>query len=67
MLNQTLLIIVILGYIWAQNSKVEKTPPIPVETPIWVGGESKAPAPVIDTNWIYQGSTSNPTRKVAVG
>jgi hypothetical protein len=67
MLKRVLLISALLGMVWAQKAKVEEVPPIPVETPIWVGGESKAPAPVIDTNWIYQGSTANLTRKVAVG
>uniref|UniRef100_A0A7V3ZZ73 T9SS type A sorting domain-containing protein n=1 Tax=candidate division WOR-3 bacterium TaxID=2052148 RepID=A0A7V3ZZ73_UNCW3 len=67
MLKRVLLISAVLGIVWAQKAKVEDLPPIPVETPMWIGGESKAPAPVLDTNWIYQGSTSNLTRQVGIG
>lgn len=67
MFKRLLCIMLLLGIVWAQKAKVEEMPPIPVETPMWIGGESKAPAPVLDTNYIFYGSTSNLTRQVGVG
>ncbi len=65
--NRILVLLILLGIGWSQKGKVEEVPPFPVEQVIWVDVGSKAPAPVLDTNWIYAGSTANLTRKVAVG
>ncbi|MEO0273108.1 MAG: FlgD immunoglobulin-like domain containing protein [candidate division WOR-3 bacterium] len=62
-----IVVVLLLGIVSAQKAKVDDVPPIPVETPIWVGSMSKAPAPVIDTNYIFYGSSANLTRQVAVG
>lgn len=62
-----IVLILLLGMATAQKAKVDDVPPIPVETPIWVGSMSKVPAPLIDTNYIFYGSSANLTRQVAVG
>ncbi|MGB9910022.1 MAG: choice-of-anchor J domain-containing protein [Candidatus Hydrothermia bacterium] len=67
MFKRCLAFLILLGMTYAQKAKVDDVPPIPVESATWVGPLTKAPSPVLDTNYIFRGTTANLTRQVGVG
>ncbi len=67
MFKRCLAFLILLGMTYAQKAKVDDVPPIPVESATWVGPLTKAPNPVLDTNYIFRGTATNLTRQVGVG